>query len=246
MAGSIPRLVRLLWRDEIPAGPTRGRPARLSVDEVVAAGIALADDEGLGSVTMRAVAARLHAAPMALYAHVPDKTTLLALMTDHVLAQMPHGEYERLDDWRERLARVAADNRELHLEHAWLATAGPDPTPIGPGAVGKYERELRALAPLGLPPLDADACLTLLVDFARSSAQATHAASAPDDPDWWADAAPELARHVTSERFPLASRIGAAAGEQHGAARDDEHAWRFGLARILDGIGTLAGDRPRR
>lgn len=239
MARNIPALVRLLWRADLPTASPRGRPARISVDDVIAAGIAVADDEGVTALTMRAVAARLDASPMALYAHVPDKTTLLALMTDHALVRMPHDEYDRIAGWRERLRRVADDNRALHLANPWIATLGPDPLPVGPGAVGKYERELRALEPLGLSPVDTDACLTLLVDFARSSAQAQHAASAPD-PDWWELAAHELAGHVTADRFPFATRIGAAAGEQHGAARDDEYAWRFGLERILDGIAALA------
>lgn len=243
MARDIPALVRLLWRDELPVTSSRGRPARISLDDLVAAGIAIADADGIAAVTMRAVAARLGTAPMSLYAHVPDKTTLLALMSDQVLAQMPHAEYDRIDDWRERLGRLATDNRGVHLAHPWLASLGPDPTPVGPGTVAKYERELRALEPLGLSPVDTDACLTLLVDFARSSAEAQHAAAEPD-PDWWDAAAPVLALHVTAERFPLATRIGTAAGEQHGAARDDEHAWRFGLARILDGIASLADGRP--
>lgn len=241
MARSIPTLIRLLWREESPSGSPRGRPARLSADDVVAAAIGLADGEGIAALTMRAVAARLGSSTMALYAHVPDKTTLLALMSDQVLARMPHAEYEPIDDWRERLTRLAGDNRDVHLAHPWLAGLGPDLTPVGPGAVGKYERELRALEPLGLSAVDTDACLTLLVDFARSSAEAQRAAAAPAA-GWWDAAAPVLAEHVTVERFPLATRIGAAAGEHHRSARDDEHAFRFGLARILDGIGSLAAD----
>jgi AcrR family transcriptional regulator len=239
MARSIPTLIRLLWRAELPPASPRGRPARISVDDVVAAAIAIADDDGLASLTMRAVAGRLGSSPMALYAHVPDKTALLALMSDQVLARMPHDDYDRIADQRERLVRLAADNRAVHLAHRWLASLGPDLTPVGPGAVGKYERELRAVEPLGLSPVETDACLTLLVDFARASAAAEHAAAAPE-PGWWEAAAPVLAEHVTAERFPLAARIGAAAGEHLGAARDDEHAFRFGLARILDGIEALA------
>jgi AcrR family transcriptional regulator len=243
MARSIPTLVHLLWREELPLPTTtRGRPARIAVDDVVGAGIAVADDEGLDAVTIRAVAGRLGASPMALYAHVPDKSTLLALMSDQVLARMPHADYDLIDDRRRRLERLADDNRDVHLAHPWLAAAGPDRTPIGPGTIGKYERELRALEPLGLSAVDTDACLTLLVDFARSSAQAGAAAS--PEPGWWEAAAPLIAAHVTAERFPHATRIGAAAGEQHGAARDDEYAWRFGLTRILDGIASLADRGP--
>src|SRR5215212_1262271 len=55
--------------------PTAGSPARrrrtsggaLAIDAIVAAGIAVADAEGLSALSMRRVAAELGAAPMSLY-----------------------------------------------------------------------------------------------------------------------------------------------------------------------------------
>ena len=47
----------------------------------------------------------------------------------------------------------------------------------------------------------------------------------------------ELARLGVTDRFPLASRIGTAAGRAHGAAHDARHAYHFGLQVILDGLG---------
>ncbi|BDZ55081.1 hypothetical protein GCM10025870_21540 [Agromyces marinus] len=151
MSRDIPALVRLLWRHEIPVGRARGRPARITVDDLVASGIAIADADGIAALTMRAVASRLGTGPMSLYAHVPDKTTLLALMADQVLSDMTHAVDDGAAGWRARLERLAAENRALHLEHPWLSSSGADAMPIGPGAIAKYERELRALEPLGLP-----------------------------------------------------------------------------------------------
>ena len=39
--------------------------------------------------------------------------------------------------------------------------------------------------------------------------------------------------------YPTASRVGAAAGAAHGAAYDPDHAYTFGLQRVLDGLGAL-------
>jgi hypothetical protein len=36
-----------------------------------------------------------------------------------------------------------------------------------------------------------------------------------------------------------AARVGAAAGAAHGAAYDPDHAYTFGLQRVLDGLGAL-------
>jgi len=44
---------------------------------VLDAALALADESGLGAVTMHAVATRLGVTPMALYRHVGDKAALL-------------------------------------------------------------------------------------------------------------------------------------------------------------------------
>ena len=41
------------------------------------------------------------------------------------------------------------------------------------------------------------------------------------------------------DAFPHATRVGAAAGEAQGGAFNPDHAYEFGLARVLDGLGVL-------
>ena len=97
-----------------------------------------------------------------------------------------------------------------------------------------------------------DAALTFLLDFVRSSALAAHDARATrqdagmTDEEWWAANAPLLARIVDKDAYPTAARVGAAAGAAHGGAYSPDHAWEFGLARVLDGLGVLIeGSRSR-
>lgn len=45
---------------------------------------------------------------------------------------------------------------------------------------------------------------------------------------------------------PTAARVGAAAGEAHGTAYAPEHAFEFGLQRVLDGISVVVGERSVR
>lgn len=40
-----------------------------------------------------------------------------------------------------------------------------------------------------------------------------------------------LARHLEPDRYPLAGRVGSAAGEARGTAYHPDHAYRFGTAR---------------
>ena len=56
---------------------------------------------------------------------------------------------------------------------------------------------------------------------------------------------PLLARVLDPEKYPTAVRVGAAAGTAQGAAYHPEHAYEFGLRRVLDGLGVLIDDaRP--
>ncbi len=44
---------------------------------------------------------------------------------------------------------------------------------------------------------------------------------------------------LAERAYPRASRIGTAAGTAHGSAYDPDHAYRFGLQRVLDGLAVL-------
>jgi hypothetical protein len=111
--------------------------------------------------------------------------------------------------------------------------------------MAKYEHELQAFEGLGLDDVEMDAALTFLLGFvhaaARSAAEAAAARhdSAISEEQWWAANAPLLARVFDQTKYPTASRVGAAAGAAHGAAYDPDHAYTFGLHRVLDGLSAL-------
>jgi AcrR family transcriptional regulator len=236
-----PNLLELLWRAAPEAG--RGPRKQLTVDEVVAAAIGLADAEGLEALTVRRLAQELGKAPMTLYTYVPGKSELVALMLDALFEGMDRTAVE--GPWRERLAGVARDNYSLYRAHPWAAAASPSRPPLGPGQCAKYEHELRALEGLGLSDVEMDDALAYLLGFVRTAAQdaaqadAERAASGIDDQEWWEANGPLLAKVLDPERFPTAVRVGQAAGEAHDAAFDAEHAFSFGLARTLDGLAAL-------
>ena len=58
---------------------------RNSRADVVAAALRVLDQQGLEGCSMRRVAAELEVQPSALYHHVPNKQTLLALMADEIV-----------------------------------------------------------------------------------------------------------------------------------------------------------------
>jgi AcrR family transcriptional regulator len=241
-SGDPARSIALLWRD--PAAVPRRGPARAwDLDAVVAAAIDLADDGGLAAVTIRAVARAVGAAPMSLYTYVPGKAELLDLMLDAAYAAMPRADTSGRG-WRERVRAVAEENRGMFADHPWAPRVSTGRPPLGPGSIGKYEHELAAFDGLGLDDVDRDACLAYVVEFVRAAALAVHDAAdaragGQDDAQWWAEAGPVLERVLDPAAYPLASRVGAAAGTAHGSAADPDHAYRFGLDRVLDGLAAF-------
>lgn len=242
-AASIRRVMELLWG--LGEAPRKGPRPRTSVPEIVRAAIRVADAEGLEALSMRRVADEVGLSPMALYTYVPGKDELIQLMVDAVqgdaaTAAPPAG------DWRERLAAIARRTRATHLAHPWLAHVTPMSRPaLGPGTLALYEADLRAIDGIGLTDVQMDATLTLIAEYVGGATRATLATSEAErrsglsDDAWWRISAPLLERVFDPERYPLAARVGAAAGAELEAAYAPDQAFEFGLGRLLDGIAAL-------
>lgn len=241
--GDPQRTIDLLWRDAAPQPRTRGPRPRLDLPVVRARAIELADADGLGAVTMRTLATELGlASPMALYTYVPSKAELIDVMVDACFAEFSLEAAGTPARVAARIRAIADANRVLYERHAWLAEVSVDRPPLGPGQLHKYELELSALDGLGLSDREMDLTLGLIIAFVRTSAtSAAAAASLDEEAAWWAIAGPALAHHAAPESYPLASRIGSAAGEQQGRAHDAALAYEFGVERIADGVQALRG-----
>lgn len=249
-AGDPARSLALLWRHHIGTGSPRGPRPSLTVDQVVASAITIADADGLAALSMRRVAQDLGVSTMALYTYVPAKAELFDLMLDSVYGELPRPAWGRRG-WRKRLEAVARANRALYDRHPWLAHVSTSRPPLGPGVMAKYEHELQAVDGLGLTDVEMDSALTLVLDFAQAAARSAQAAAqaaqdtAMTDEQWWAANEPLLSRIFDASRFPTAARVGSAAGAEYGAAYSPAHAFEFGLERLLDGMGVLVSRRQR-
>ncbi|MGE2733092.1 TetR/AcrR family transcriptional regulator [Mycolicibacterium vaccae] len=243
-AGDPARTLELLWRTPGERKTGRGPRQRTTVDEIVGAAIEIADTAGLGAVTMRAVATKLGIATMATYTYVPGKAELLDLMLDTVYAQMPRTDLNGMP-WRQRVSQIAADNRQMLEHHPWVTALATTRPPLGPGMMAKYDHELGAFDGLRLSDLQMDAALTYVLGFVASVARiAIDSARAGTDSGmtdqmWWDRAEPLLAKVFDAQRYPLAARVGAAAGQAHDSAYSAEYAYEFGLARVLDGLAPV-------
>lgn len=90
---------------------------RLSRDLVVAAGVKLADESGIGALSMRKLGERLGVEAMSLYKHVANKDDLLDGMVDGVFAEieLPSGQ----PDWKAAMRHRAVSVRAALKRHPW-------------------------------------------------------------------------------------------------------------------------------
>jgi AcrR family transcriptional regulator len=125
--------------ERAPRGPV---PAH-SRAEIAAAGILIADADGLDAVTMRSVAAAVGTGPASLYRYLVNRGELLELMADQARGEL---DYTTAGDGSPtaRLHAIAREGRALYLRHPWLLDIQAAPIP-GPNAMTFIEHALAAL-----------------------------------------------------------------------------------------------------
>lgn len=91
----------------------------LSRERIVAAGVRLADAEGLDAISMRRVGAALGVEAMSLYRYVAGKDDLVDAMVEAVVSEFPAPDPGL--DWRGRLRSIVLGAYLELLEHPWAA-----------------------------------------------------------------------------------------------------------------------------
>lgn len=135
-----------LWEE--PEASRVGRPARVSRAEVVAAAVALADGQGLGKVSMRAVARSLGVGTMTLYSHVPGREELIDLMIESAYAELDLPGPDL--DWRPALEAYGRTQWMMLRTHPWLLDINPWRMPLGPHVLTAQDVGARCLIDTGL------------------------------------------------------------------------------------------------
>jgi len=150
------------------AGRTRGRPARISQDQIVAAARSVAGR----NLTMQAVADALGVSRKALHYYVGDREGLLTLMVlDRFERELALVELPADDDWRVTLRAYTLAFRDGLIQ----VGAATDFTQLRglstSAALALADRVLDALLSAGLDPESARHGLTAASNIAQSAAQ---------------------------------------------------------------------------
>jgi AcrR family transcriptional regulator len=123
------------------------RRAPLSRERVLRAAIALADEGGFESLTMRKLAGELGVEAMSLYNHVAGKDDLLDGMVDLVFGEIEPPPTDV--DWKTAMRRRAVSTREALGRHRWAIGLMEGRTNHGPANLRLHNAVLGCLRTAG-------------------------------------------------------------------------------------------------
>ena len=230
----LPRGIALAWG--VAANPQRGPKREMSVERIVETAVELADREGIGAVSMAAVAKKLGFTPMSLYRYVSAKDDLLLLMQEEATG-LPPEEHRTADGWRRALEVLFRAQVEIYLRHPWILALPIAGSPITPNSSAWLDAALGALAETPLAPSERLAVALAVTGQARWCGIVNAGYSEAARADGLAPeevAAREAALFdavIDADGYPaLRGAIDA------GVFLDEADPFRFGLARLLDGV----------
>jgi len=230
----LPRGIALAWG--VAANPQRGPKREMSVERIVEAAVEIADAEGLGAVSMAAVASRLGFTPMSLYRYVTAKEDLILLMQEEATGA-PSEATRSAGTWRERLEALYREQLQHYLTHPWVLDIPISGVPATPNSAAWMDAGLSALADTALTHEERLAVMllvtgtahwagTVLAGYARLQRE-----QGLDDQSIARKEDAMFRALITADEYPeLRAAIEA------GAFLDDSDPFSFALARGLDGV----------
>jgi AcrR family transcriptional regulator len=223
-----------------PNGADSDTRVRLSTHRVLAAAVALADRDGIESLTMRKLADELGVGAMSLYHHVPNKTRLLDGMVDIVFGEI---EWPSTDvDWRTAMRRRAISTRDALRRHRWAVGLLESRLTPGPASIRAHEALLRCLREAGFS--------VEMTVHATSVQDAYIYGFALQQTDMSAETPEDFAAAARRQMVDYADALGdhphlleVVGGHVAKAGYDYDAEFLFGLDVILDGLDRLLGTR---
>lgn len=215
---------------------TRAPRNTLTRERVLRGAVELADRDGLGALTIRALATHLEVRPMALYHHVANKDVILDAIVDAVSSEVHAPDPAK--PWRAELARYARSMRGALGRHPWAISIMESRAHPGPENLARHEAVLGALRTAGFAlPATAHAYAALdafVLGFALQEAMLANVGLRDDPAD--------LAAGIDLARSPHMAEF----VRDHALRPDYAFADSFepGLAMVLDGIERLDGAPP--
>jgi AcrR family transcriptional regulator len=115
----------------------------LTRDRVLTEAVAIADEGGIDSLTMRRLATHLDVKPMSLYYHVANKDDILDGIVDIAFSEISLPRAEA--DWRVAMSDRAISLREVLQEHPWATALMQSRMNPGPALLRHHDAVIGSL-----------------------------------------------------------------------------------------------------
>jgi AcrR family transcriptional regulator len=210
----------------------------LSRDRVLRAAVALADQSGISSLSMRKLGEALGVEAMSLYNHVANKSDLLDGMIDIVFGEidLPDGD----GDWRAAMRQRAISARQVLRRHRWAIGLMESRTTPGPATLAHHDAVLGILRRDGFSVELTAHAYSLLDSYIYGFA--LQEASLPfGTGEEAAEVAQDIFGRFSAGQYPYLTELAMAHVVQPGYEYGDE--FETGLDLILDSL-QAAANRP--
>ena len=204
----------------------------LSRERVLLAAVALADEHGIASLSMRRLGDVLGVEAMSLYNHVANKDELLDGMVDLVFSEidLPVGGA----DWKTAMRERAQSARQALRRHPWAIVLMSTRTSPGPATLRHHDAVIGTLRAAGFSVALTAHAFSALDSYIYGFALQEATLPLGDTEEETAEVAQMMMAQVPADEYPHLTEFTVEHILQPGYDYGDE--FGFGLDLILDGL----------
>ena len=215
-----------------PTKPALTPRIPLSRERVLLAAVALADESGLGTLSMRKLGDTLGVEAMSLYNHVANKDELLDGMVDLVFGEidLPSGQA----DWKTEMRERADSARQALRRHPWAIALMSSRTTPGLATLRHHDAVIGSLRTGGFSVETAAHAFSLIDSYIYGFALQEATLPLGDTEDETAEVARMMLAQVPADEFPNLTELTEEHILQPGYDYGEE--FGFGIDLILEGL----------
>jgi TetR/AcrR family transcriptional regulator, tetracycline repressor protein len=218
------------------AGRPRAGQEALTREGILGAALRIVDEEGMGALSMRRLAADLGVNPMSIYHHLPGKEAVVSGLVGVVFSRMRVPSSGGMP-WQERVRAYALAYRDVVRSHPNLALQiVSDAAAVSEAVLSGAEPLYGALEEAGLSPAMVVRAADSLVDFVHG-----FVLGEASNPSGEFDVGSELLTRIEARpagEIPALRRVFGVLGEE-GARYDFDAGFEAGLDIFVGGIEAI-------
>ncbi len=214
-----------------PTHPAAEPRVPLNRERVLRAGVALADEGGIESVSMRKLGGQLAVEAMSLYNHVANKDDLLDGMIDMVFGEIDLPSANA--DWKTEMRERAISAREALGRHPWATGLMDSRTTPGPATLRHHDSVIGTLREAGFSIETAAHAFSVLDSYTYGFAMQEQSLPFETEEET-AEVAETILAQLPADEYPHLAEMTI----EHVLLPDYDYAseYEFGLDLILDGL----------